>query len=195
MQTFSSKTRKPSITPAPRPALQRLALNSRQPASTIPASVGEALRSGGRPLEPTTRTHMESRFGHDFSRVQVHTDAKAAESAAAVRARAYTVGQDVVFGAGEYAPNSAQGQKLLAHELTHAIQQGPAAGGPQTSGLSILGNDRYEREAEASANGITAGQAAPIASGSVAPGIQRWPWPIGDGGKDGGKTEDDNCAG
>ncbi len=78
----------------------------------------------GRPLDPATRSYMEPRFGHDFSQVRVHTDARAAESARAVNARAYTLGQDVVFGAGQYAPGTADGNRLLAHELAHVVQQG-----------------------------------------------------------------------
>jgi hypothetical protein len=66
---------------------------------------------------------MEPRFGHDFSRVRVHTDSKAAESARAVNALAYTVGRDVVFGAGQHVPGTSAGQRLLAHELAHVVQQ------------------------------------------------------------------------
>jgi len=66
---------------------------------------------------------MEPRFGHDFSQVRVHTNAKVAESARAVNALAYTVGRDVVFGVGQYAPTTSAGQRLLAHELTHVVQQ------------------------------------------------------------------------
>ena len=69
---------------------------------------------------------MEDRLGFDFSRVRVHTDAQAAQSARAVGARAYTIGSDVVFGAGEYAPRSREGQRLIAHELTHVRQQASA---------------------------------------------------------------------
>ena len=72
---------------------------------------------------------MESRFGHDFSQVRVHTDTRAAESARAVNARAYTVGRNVVFGSGQYAPGSGEGQRLLAHELTHVVQQSATASG------------------------------------------------------------------
>jgi hypothetical protein len=71
---------------------------------------------------------MEQRFGHDFSQVRVHTDAQAARSTRAVDALAYTVGQNIVFGAGQYAPATAMGRKLLAHELTHVLQQ---TGAPQ----------------------------------------------------------------
>jgi len=89
-----------------------------------PPIVHEVLGSAGRPLDGGTRAFMEQRFGHDFGRVRVHTDARAAESARAVAARAWTVGNDVAFGAGAYAPSTAEGRHLLAHELTHVLQQG-----------------------------------------------------------------------
>ncbi|MCA8975777.1 MAG: DUF4157 domain-containing protein, partial [Planctomycetes bacterium] len=79
--------------------------------------------STGRPLPTATRAFMESRFGHDFSRVRVHTDSTADRSARASSAQAYTVGHDVVFGAGRYAPDTREGRRLLAHELTHVVQQ------------------------------------------------------------------------
>jgi hypothetical protein len=66
---------------------------------------------------------MEAHFGHDFSRVRIHTDADAAHAAESMKAVAYTVGSDVVFGHGQYAPQTAQGQWLIAHELTHVVQQ------------------------------------------------------------------------
>lgn len=96
-----------------------------------PPIVGDVIGSAGSPLDPDARTFMESRFGHDFSQVRVHDDARAAESARAVNAEAYTVGNNLVFGAGRYAPSSSGGRHLLAHELTHVIQQGAAA---RTSG-------------------------------------------------------------
>ena len=89
----------------------------------VPSSVSAALGAPGQPLHADTREYMESRFGHDFSHVRVHADAGAADSARAVNALAYTVGRDVVFAPGQYAPNSAAGRQLLAHELTHVLQQ------------------------------------------------------------------------
>ncbi len=89
-----------------------------------PPIVHDVLRSPGRPLEPSTRRFMEARLGHDFSQVRIHADGQAAASAQAVNARAFTVGRDVVFGPGEYAPGSWEGQRLLAHELVHVVQQG-----------------------------------------------------------------------
>jgi hypothetical protein len=91
------------------------------------STVSEVLQSSGLPLDPVTGERMTQRFGHDFSRVRVHTDARANESAQAVNANAYTVGQHIVFAAGRYAPSTLAGQKLLAHELTHVIQQNAAS--------------------------------------------------------------------
>lgn len=95
--------------------------------TAVPAIVHEVLSSPGQPLYPTALGFMEPRFGQDFSQLRVHTDAKAAESAQAIGAAAYTSGQDVVFGAGQYAPGTAEGGRLLAHELTHVVQQASAA--------------------------------------------------------------------
>lgn len=89
-----------------------------------PPIVHQVLGALGRPLDGTTRSFMEPRFGHDFSSVRIHADERAAESARSVNALAYTVGRDIVFGAGQYVPNLPAGQKLLAHELTHVVQQG-----------------------------------------------------------------------
>lgn len=147
---------------------------------TLPESVHETLAAGGAPLDSTTRTTMEPRFGHDFSQVRVHTDGPAADSAEALNARAYTVGQDLVFGAGEYAPGSSDGQHLLAHELTHVVQQssGPVSGSLMTSGVSISQpSDGFEQAADQAAAQVMAGQsvdASAIAGGSSAtPAVQR----------------------
>ncbi|MFT3774910.1 MAG: DUF4157 domain-containing protein [Minicystis sp.] len=86
---------------------------------------------GGAPLSQATRALFEPRFGQDFGRVRVHTDGEAARAAQAVQARAYTVGRDIVFGRGQFAPGTAEGQRLLAHELTHVVQQGAASAGPR----------------------------------------------------------------
>jgi len=96
--------------------------------SSVPPIVHEVLRSPGRPLDAATRAFMEPRFGQDFSRVRIHTDVEGAQSAMAVNALAYTVGSDVVFGKGQLRLNTIEGQKLLAHELVHTIQQEPASG-------------------------------------------------------------------
>lgn len=89
----------------------------------VPPIVHDVLRSQGQPLESSTRGFMEQRFGHDFSRVRVHDDSRAAASARAVNARAYSVGSQIVFGEGRYAPGMSGGRQLLAHELAHVVQQ------------------------------------------------------------------------
>lgn len=98
-------------------------------ATAAPPIVHEALRSSGAPLDAATRSFMESRFGADFGGVRIHTDHTAAASAAAIGARAYTAGQDVVFGTGEFQPHTEHGRWLLAHELAHVGQQGATAPG------------------------------------------------------------------
>lgn len=98
----------------------------------VPPIVQDVLRSSGKPLDAATRAYMEPRFGHDFSRVRVHTDVKAAESAKAVNALAFTVGRNVVFGTDQYVPYRAEGKRLLAHELVHVLQQQTRGwGGPE----------------------------------------------------------------
>ncbi len=110
------------VTHAPVAQLQRRAADQAGP-TTVPPSVHEVLHSPGQPLDANTRAFMEPRFGQDFSGVRVHADAKAAESARAVNALAYTVGRDVVFGTEQYAPQTSAGQRLITHELTHVAQQ------------------------------------------------------------------------
>ena len=120
---------------------------------TVPPIVHEVLCSSGQSLDPTTRADMEERFGNNFSHVQVHTDAKAADSADIINARAYTVGTDIVFAADEYAPHSSSGRRLLAHELTHVVQQSSVMSTATHTGLSIGDpNSQAESTAERSSN-------------------------------------------
>jgi hypothetical protein len=117
-----------------------------------PALVREVVNSPGQALDPDTRSFMEPQLGHDFSGVRVHTDATAAESARAVSAKAYTAGSHVVFGAGQHAPGSTAGQRLIAHELTHVVQQatGPVEGTKVAEGFSVSHpRDSFERRASA----------------------------------------------
>ncbi|MCJ7626535.1 MAG: DUF4157 domain-containing protein [Anaerolineaceae bacterium] len=124
--------------------------------------VSEVLNSPGQPLDHATRAFMESRFGHDLGRVRVHADAKAQKSAQAVNANAYTVGSNIVFAPGRYLPGTPDGQRLLAHELTHVLQQ--------RNGLFIdamgKNQDSYEVEAERVANAVTSGASIPFISTS-----------------------------
>ncbi|HEU4985397.1 MAG TPA: DUF4157 domain-containing protein, partial [Nitrososphaera sp.] len=121
-----------------------------------PPIVHEVLRSPGQPLDASTRAFMEPRFGHDFSRVRVHTDARAAESAQAVNALAYTVGGHIAFGMGQYAPSTSEGRWILAHELTHALQQGTQTVTHATE-IGTNRSDSYEQEADSVASVVGAG--------------------------------------
>jgi hypothetical protein len=98
-------------------------------AGEAPGIVPDALRSPGHKLDAPARAFFEPRFSADFSSVRLHCDALAARSASAIGAKAYTVGTDIVFGAGWYQPESAAGQRLLAHELAHVVQQSGGAAG------------------------------------------------------------------
>jgi Domain of unknown function (DUF4157) len=114
-----------------------------------PSEVHDVVGSPGSPLDAGVRAFMEPRFGHDFSAVRVHTDARAAASAGAVGARAYTVGSHIAFAAGAYSPATSAGQRLLSHELTHTIQQRGASGPGLAPELEVgQVNDPAEREAD-----------------------------------------------
>ena len=127
--------------------MQRSAANQVKPFG-VPSIVQDVLHSPGQPLDAASRAFFEPRFGHDFGRVRVHTDAKSVESAREVNAVAYTVGQDVVFGQGRYAPHSTAGQRLLAHELAHTVQQ-QGATMPSQEKLEVSSpDDDHEREAD-----------------------------------------------
>jgi outer membrane protein OmpA-like peptidoglycan-associated protein len=119
-----------------------------------PPIVHQALRSPGHPLDKATRAAMERRFGCDFGQVRIHADERAAESARAVKAKAYAVGNDVAFNRGEYQPQSAAGLDLLTHELAHVVQQtaGRAATIPDHIVLGAAG-DAAEREAQQAGRG------------------------------------------
>ena len=103
--------------------IQRFAGQPTASTGTVPASVDHVLATPGRPLGSALRQDMEQRFGHDFSRVRVHSGTAAEQSAREVNAKAYTVGHDIVFGADQYATGTDAGRHLIAHELTHVVQQ------------------------------------------------------------------------
>jgi hypothetical protein len=129
---------------------------------------------GGAPLDRDTRTDMESRLGHDFGDVRVHTDSKAHDSATAVNAHAYTVGSNIVFQRDRYDPSSTEGRTMLAHELTHVVQQrsGPVDGTPAGGGVQVSDpSDRFEREAVSNAERAMSAP-APVAAPS-GPAVQR----------------------
>jgi hypothetical protein len=145
-----------------------------QEASPVKDVVGSG---GGSPLDRDTRSFMESRLGADFSDVRVHNDSKATESARSVQAHAYTVGNDVVFQSDKYAPESDSGKRMLAHELTHVVQQrsGPVDGTPAAGGIQISHpSDRFEQAAESSADrAMSAATPSSESHAAAAPAVQR----------------------
>jgi Domain of unknown function (DUF4157) len=167
-----------ALTPSAVMHLQKTAGNATVTAALEeePSLVKDVVGSGGgSPLSGETRGFMESRLGADFGDVRVHTDAKASESARSVQAHAYTVGNDVVFQSGKYEPESDSGKKMLAHELTHVVQQrsGPVEGTPAAGGIKVSNpSDAFEQAADRSADRVMSGGApAPAATSPGA--IQR----------------------
>jgi len=170
-----------ALTPAAVMHLQKTAGNATVSAALEeqePSLVKKVVGSGGgSPLDRDTKGFMESRLGADFGDVRVHTDATASESARSVQAHAYTVGSDVVFQSGKYAPESESGKRMLAHELTHVVQQrsGPVDGTPAEGGVKISHpSDSFEQAAESTADRVMSAQPAAIAAASPAPtSVQR----------------------
>jgi hypothetical protein len=126
--------------------------------------ISNVVSSGGSSLDNETKELMESRFGYDFSRVRVYADKQAAESAEAMNALAYTVGRDIVFGTSQYAPRSKEGQKLLAHELTHVVQAGGNASNSVHPPSSV---DTLEHEARRVNAAFSSGSSLPPILGSA----------------------------
>jgi hypothetical protein len=135
--------------------------------------VHAVVNSGGAPLDAGVREDMESRFGQDFGDVRVHTDGAAHESAKSVNAQAYTVGSDIVFQSDKYDPASDSGKHVLAHELTHVVQQrnGPVDGTDAGDGVKLSDpSDRFEREASSTADRI---MSSPVPAVSATSAVQR----------------------
>jgi hypothetical protein len=150
-----------ALTPAAVMHLQKTAGNATVSAALEeqePSLVKNVVGSGGgSPLDSGTKGFMESRLGADFSDVRVHSDGTASESARSVQAHAYTVGNDVVFQSGNYAPESDSGKRMLAHELTHVVQQrsGPVDGTPAPGGIKVSHpSDSFEQAAESTADRV-----------------------------------------
>jgi Domain of unknown function (DUF4157) len=142
-------------------SLQRSAVSNNQLTAEVAPIVHDVLRSPGQPLDAATRAFFEPPMRHDFSTVRVHTDAKAAESAQAVNALAYTVGRDIVFASGTYGTGTSHGRRLLAHELVHTVQQNgrEQRDVPQFLAVGAPG-DIYEKDAESIAEHLAEGNAA-----------------------------------
>ncbi|HEY1279281.1 MAG TPA: DUF4157 domain-containing protein [Acidimicrobiales bacterium] len=134
-------TQTPDPTTAERSADQRWPREATAIRPLVPTGAAarrsELADSTGQPLDPGTRASLEPRFGYDFSQIRIHTDDRAAELTSLLAARAFTVGTDIAFAAGEYAPNTTVGQQLLVHELTHSVQQSGLGSGPSDGAPSI----------------------------------------------------------
>lgn len=151
------------------PRIQRLSGSSPGSLEAAPASVDSVLSSTGAPLEPALRQDMEQRFGYDFSGVRTHTDAAADRSARDVNAFAYTVGSNVVFAAGQFSPATHWGRRLLAHELTHVLQQSGGSTGQsiESADLSAISmgmsaNTRFRKGVESPVLEVNADRAAQV---------------------------------
>ena len=139
---------------APHPRVMPCRTSDHAKLADVPRIVQEVMLSSGQPLDTTTQGFFEPRFGHDFGRVRLHTDAKATESARAINALAYAVDNHVVVRADKFAPGTTAGRRLLAHELAHVMQQ--SANG--------LGSEA-EARADSAAHRIMDGQQ--VASGAI----------------------------
>ena len=164
----------PSVSQRPVARVSRRANASAGGTQAAPPSVSRAVGQAGEPLGQAERAYFEPRFGHDFGKVRVHRDAAAAASARDVAARAYTVGQHVVFGAGSYAPASRGGRSLIAHELAHVVQQTGTVQRHSISALPVGRSSSGDEEEEMP-------QAAPVATaeeeqdGDAGGIVQRFP--------------------
>jgi hypothetical protein len=133
------------------------------PGQEAPPVVDEVLATPGRPLGDSVRRSLEPGFGYDFSQVRIHDDSKAAKSARSVNALAFTVGNHIVFGDGQYTPGTGTGDRLLAHELTHTIQQ--TGGAPGRVQRQLLDDDTGMTEQTAGSAGAGASSTTDASSG------------------------------
>ncbi|MBN2385425.1 MAG: DUF4157 domain-containing protein [Anaerolineales bacterium] len=217
-RSWLSQKRPPMVIPAPRgrapcegdrpgerdpaPALDgvrhdfsRLAERSPDLSGEAPGGVQAALQSPGQPLEADTRAFLEPRFGQDLSRVRIHADARAARSAGALNALAYTVGRDIVFSAGQYRPDTLAGRKLLAHELAHVLQQGGAVFQPGRRLPLAAAEGPLERQAEAAGSQMHQGSLLAAGGLCAAISIQRAIEDPASPAGGGTTAADDLCAG
>ena len=153
--TRSAKTWAARNASTNRPAVSKL-----PQAPDVSPVVRSGTSSGGSALDRKAQNEMSARFGHDFSQVRIHTDARAEGAAAAMGANAYTLGSDIVFGPGKYQPGSSDGDRLLAHELTHVVQQSQSGGGDW--GRTSHRGDASEREADSLAFQVMMGQSVSV---------------------------------
>jgi hypothetical protein len=166
----------PKLHRAPKPgsSLQRKANRCGQcDTCQAPQSTAQALRSPGQAIDAPARALMESRFAHDFSAVRVHTGSHAARAADAIHARAYTLGNHVVFGSDRYAPSTQAGLRLLAHELAHVQQQAPVRSIPDRLQIGAA-DSPLERAADRASEQVVSGH-----SRSAAPALAHAPAAVG----------------
>lgn len=153
--------------------LQRRAAGSGE-AGNVPPVVHRVLSSPGHSLDGPTRGFMEPRFGHDFGQVRIHDDAQAADAARSVNAHAFTVGDHIAFASGKYAPHTADGQQLLAHELAHTVQQRGLQRSSNDVAMPLSGEEQhFEREADAAAAAALHRDSSAIGSPIVPSGMAR----------------------
>ncbi|GAB4201508.1 MAG: hypothetical protein OHK0022_23610 [Roseiflexaceae bacterium] len=175
----------PESSPAPAdtgPQIQRAAsgdIGGVETSPAVDASIAQMQSGGGNPLPASERSFFEGRFGHDFSQIRIHADSHAAETAQSLNARAFTVGTDIAFGPGEYQPGTSSGRHLLAHELTHTIQQ---TGGIATKRIQRkVAPDEQQDEAaappEPAPGAIDTGKAAASTEQAASPGAPAAPAP------------------
>jgi hypothetical protein len=138
-------------------------------AATMPGAVQPVLHAPGHSLDTATRNFFEPRFRHNFANVRVHTDEAASRSARALGALAYTIGNHVVFAHGHFAPASLAGRTLLAHELTHTLQQRALTQSSERGGQASMSSSADERNADATATAVMANRALP----SLVPAMSR----------------------
>ncbi|MGO1500977.1 MAG: eCIS core domain-containing protein [Marinobacter sp.] len=155
-----------------KPLVQRQVSNTQHGVNEVPSIVHDVLRSPGQPLDQAARDFMEPRFDHDLSKVKIHTDAKASGSTRSVNALAYTVGNHIVFRSGHYDSLSSRGRKLLAHELTHTIQQSDSYFSPKKLSIGKK-NSPLEKNADVNADQVMSINTNPINIINSLPHLQK----------------------
>jgi hypothetical protein len=147
--------------------------------SHAPCAVKSGTQGGGQALDKRTNAEMSAKFGHDFSQIRIHTDSRAGEAAGAMGANAYALGGDIVFGAGKYNPGSRETERLLAHELTHVVQQSQSGMGDW--GRASAKGDASELEADSLASQVMMGRSVRV---QAAPGAAVARDPVDFGGNE-----------
>ena len=182
-----------AATPGKATQVERVFRDASGPRTADPdAAVAGTAGSTGAPLPPGAKTQFEASLGADLSGVRVHTGAASATAASQLGARAFAVGQDIHFGAGQYRPSDLFGSHLLAHEVAHTVQQGSGGGGPQTKLEVSQPGDAFEVEADRAADAMMRGAPAAVSRGAT--GIARAAWNAAYGSQDPATATDDGSG-